>query len=901
MDDDDRPEPLAVQVRVLGQVGLGDRAADRALGGGRIRELLAYLVAQRGEPASTAEVIAELWPIEPPATAPTVVHGLVRKLRLSLGADAIAHTDDGYHLALPASAVDLWVADGHLSAGDHAAVRHLWRTPAFGVFAERPWAREAVAPFRGVVATGDEDDTAGLLRSRRRVPVSRLVGRRPELATLATAIRRSRLVTIVGLGGVGKTRLALEALSERPADEVAQVDVGAATGAVGTRVALDLGLVATGDPDRDLRATASLIGRRSLLLLLDGGEHDLDGTALAVETLLGACPNLRIIATSQVALGVPGEHVVPLLPFSAPGDARGDAVQLLLDRAQSMGLAVSVEDRARAAEICARAAGVPLAIELGVTDLLLAPTPADPPVGVGAASPEAAVTDAVGQALDRLSTSTARTACRLALLVAGFTPTLVAEARPEGASVPAIVNELVAGGLVVADRAGPGRRLRFLDPIRDALHQRCEPTDGDAARAAITTTFAAVRPVLAGPVVPAALAAAVAELPNGQALLDRLRDERRPVARLALATTMADTWAEDGHWAHGAALVADALAAVHPARPDENPADDPHRTPADAATVPVDPIDWARGVRAWAQVVATYEGARRLREDLEDAVLFAAAAGQPELEAYLHHQLANAHGYGGDLAQAGRHLRRVAELAAELDSAYVTAGARALQGMGRLLGGDAAGARATLVAVAEDLERLGALSDAARVRRNLAVACRADGDLPAAVDALQHAERLAAAAGARGTLATIRTDLADLQVQQGTAGRDVLESALEAVLAVGNTRAAGLLRTRLGALTQEPATVALGVLDLIGTDQAWAGAALATLLELVPAHHRLHDHGPAVVDTLRAGWGTPLDATAAALVAPHQGRAAEAPDDWELQIVEALTDFARTPEATRAG
>src|SRR5690606_14306543 len=117
------------------------------------------------------------------------------------------------------------------------------------------------------------------------------------------------------------------------------------------------------------------------------------GAALAVESLLAACPNLRIVATSQVPLGVPGEHVVPLLPFSAPGDARGDAVQLLLDRAQSMGLAVTPEDRARAAQICARAAGVPLAIELGVTDLLLAPArsePADPPPG---ASPEQAVVD----------------------------------------------------------------------------------------------------------------------------------------------------------------------------------------------------------------------------------------------------------------------------------------------------------------------------------------------------------------------------------------------------------------------------------------------------------------------------------------------------------------------------
>src|SRR5690606_33206802 len=125
---------------------------------------------------------------------------------------------------------------------------------------------------------------------------------------------------------------------------------------------------------------------------------------------------------------------------------------------------------------------------------------------------------------------------RLALLVAGFTPELVAGVRSEGASVPAIVNDLVAGGMVVADRAGPGRRLRFLDPVREALHRRSQPADLDAVLGALTNLFAAVRPVLAGPVVTQDLAMAAAQLPNGQAVLERLWVEGRPVERLALAT-----------------------------------------------------------------------------------------------------------------------------------------------------------------------------------------------------------------------------------------------------------------------------------------------------------------------------------------------------------------------------
>src|SRR5690606_6996138 len=124
--------------------------------------------------------------------------------------------------------------------------------------------------------------------------------------------------------------------------------------------------------------------------------------------------------------------------------------ELLLDRAQGMGLAVSGADRDRAAAICARSAGVPLAIELGVAELVFGVEPPAPAVlDADPNTPEDAVTQVVSQALTQLSEPTAVAARRAAQLVAGFTPELAAALRPErhATGTPTgILHELVASG-----------------------------------------------------------------------------------------------------------------------------------------------------------------------------------------------------------------------------------------------------------------------------------------------------------------------------------------------------------------------------------------------------------------------------------------------------------------------
>jgi predicted ATPase/transcriptional regulator with XRE-family HTH domain len=215
-----------------------------------------------------------------------------------------------------------------------------------------------------------------------------LVGREAELTVLGGLLRRDtlRLLTLIGPGGVGKTRLACEAVAAQAgalADGVAFVPLAPLESAelVLPTIVHSLGLDAAGGATPLQSLTRWLRGRK-LLLLLDNFEH-VAAAAVDVAALLAACPGLRLLVTSREALHIRGEQEFPVPPLALPEDAgswrQGDreeagtasvgaspAVQLFVQRAQAARpeFALTATNAAAIAQICERLDGLPLAIEL---------------------------------------------------------------------------------------------------------------------------------------------------------------------------------------------------------------------------------------------------------------------------------------------------------------------------------------------------------------------------------------------------------------------------------------------------------------------------------------------------------------------------------------------------------
>src|SRR5262245_37461410 len=207
-------------------------------------------------------------------------------------------------------------------------------------------------------------------------PLTSFLGRDQDLAEVHALVGGDRLVTLTGLGGTGKTRLAVEVARRAVggfADGVwlaslAGIQAGAL---VVPRVIEALGI----RQDSQVAAVAALqfrLRQAELLLVLDNCEHVLPACASLVETLLAAAPGLRVLATSREPLGVPGEvtYLVSPLALPAPGDEAAGllapAVRLFLERgaAARAGTGAAAAPAAVAARTCGRLDGLPLAIEL---------------------------------------------------------------------------------------------------------------------------------------------------------------------------------------------------------------------------------------------------------------------------------------------------------------------------------------------------------------------------------------------------------------------------------------------------------------------------------------------------------------------------------------------------------
>jgi non-specific serine/threonine protein kinase len=209
--------------------------------------------------------------------------------------------------------------------------------------------------------------------------VTRFIGRRRELPQIRDALERYRLVTLRGVGGVGKTRLALQAavgLRRSFTDGVWLAELSSLRNAelLARTVAASLGLPdqTAGDP---VDLLADYLAERHLLLILDTCEHLVDACATLAEVLLRAAPRLRILATSREPLDVMGEQALLISPLEVPGSdvaAEGsDSVMLFLDRAEAAmpGFALTPANQQSVIQLCQGLDGIPLALELAAVRL----------------------------------------------------------------------------------------------------------------------------------------------------------------------------------------------------------------------------------------------------------------------------------------------------------------------------------------------------------------------------------------------------------------------------------------------------------------------------------------------------------------------------------------------------
>jgi predicted ATPase/class 3 adenylate cyclase len=208
-------------------------------------------------------------------------------------------------------------------------------------------------------------------------PITSFVGRQTEIRSVAGALAEARLVTITGVGGVGKTRLALQVAAEvlgRYRDGAWLCELAAAEDAdtIVQVVGSTLGVVPR--PQMSLRESiVDFLRVKQMLIVLDNCEHMLGSVAALGESVLRGCGEVRLLATSREVLSVPGEQVVELRSLSLPRRSdppaeilASDAVALFVERARAVRstFGVDPQNAGAVAEICWRLDGIPLAIEL---------------------------------------------------------------------------------------------------------------------------------------------------------------------------------------------------------------------------------------------------------------------------------------------------------------------------------------------------------------------------------------------------------------------------------------------------------------------------------------------------------------------------------------------------------
>ncbi|MBU3065440.1 LuxR C-terminal-related transcriptional regulator [Nocardia sp. NEAU-G5] len=438
--------------------------------------------------------------------------------------------------------------------------------------------------------------------------VTSLVGRARDIRNVRKLLTSARLVTLTGVGGVGKTRLATEvaaAANQSFPDGVWLVDLARVGDAdlIARAVLTTLGINDMSNRSAEQQLVDHLAPLRALLVL-DNCEHLVERSGELCEHLLKACAGLRILATSREALGIVCEHVYPVLPLSIPASgtavtpatlATFEAPALLVERARAVRPEITVtdEDMDTVTRICRRLDGIPLAIELAASRLRSLTMPAllerlddrfallD--IDVRAAVPRQRTLRAlIDWSYELLRPAKRLLWARLSVFAGDFTLD-AAEGVCAGPDLPReeimdLIDHLIMQSILVLTPTDGPPRYRMLETIREyGWHQLSELGETDALRKRHCDYYRALAERSAaawnGPGQAAGLAELRAEHDNLRAALDWATNE--PTATheaLALVTALRYHWCTDKYLGDGRRWVERALR-----NSDES---DPERIPA---------------------------------------------------------------------------------------------------------------------------------------------------------------------------------------------------------------------------------------------------------------------------------------------------------------------------------
>jgi non-specific serine/threonine protein kinase len=603
--------------------------------------------------------------------------------------------------------------------------------------------------------------------------VSAFIGREAELAEVRALVGGSRLVTLTGTGGAGKTRLGLEAaagLADGTRDGVWFADLAPLGDPELVAVAVADVLEVRLEPGRPvLEALVAAMRGRRLLLVLDNCEHLIGACAKLADALLRGCPGLALLATSREPLGIDGERVyrVPSLGVSAEGaDAAeiwgSEAVRLLADRAAAQGarLAGDEQSTAVAARVCRRLDGIPLAIELAAArlrtmtaaelearlDERFALLTGGPRAGLPRQRTLRAMVD---WSWDLLTGPEQAVLARLSVFAGGFglaAAEAVAASPGLPAEVPELLGSLVDKSLVQFgdDGSGPGR-YRLLETVRQYAAGRLDALGTEAAGAvrAAHRDYYVTLAEQAAPHLQAAdqaewLDRLDAELGNLRAALAFSVAQGDPEQGLRLAASLRWYWGMRGYSVEGA----DVLRALLD-------------MPAAEGTA----LTRGRALGAAAGLLRTTGGYAAAADYCEEALAIARAAGDEHLAAdtlCLQPLLLLDQGRPSaalPLAESGL------ELARRLGDPHLTARLVSVRGTAALAEGDHAGAVRDNAEALRLFRRAGDQLSVGHMLCNLGYTELGAGDLDAARSHLAESLDIAREQGDRSSIAVVTFNL----------------------------------------------------------------------------------------------------------------------------------------------